>query len=50
MIRASKLLFRYQLELKLEFQILLNLLEAFIDLNDNNQCYDRDRQIYEGQD
>jgi hypothetical protein len=42
MRRAAKQLFRFQPE----FQILLNLLEAFIDLIHNDQCYNRDRQIY----
>jgi hypothetical protein len=37
---------RYQLE----FQILLNLLEAINDLSHNNKCANRDRQIYESQD
>ena len=54
MIRASKLLFRFQLELQLEFQlkfqILLNLLETFIGPNHINQCYHRVRQLYKGQD
>ncbi len=50
MIGASKLLFGFQLELKSEFQILLNLLEAFIDPNHNNLCYHRVRHLYKGQD
>ena len=54
MIRASKLLFGFQLELKLElkseFQILLNFLETFIGPNHDNQCYHRVRQLYKGED